>query len=255
MAYKLASKVVANQMKAVLKDIVCENQSAFVSERLITENVLLAHELMNHINRKRKGKVGEMALKLDMNKAYDQVEWRCLQKIMEKLGFHERWISIVMARVSFVTFAIRLNGKPCGMITPTRGLRQGDPFSPYLFLFCAEGLSALMHKATQRNDLKGLAASARGPRISHLFFTDDSLIFCRATEKEGAEVQRILQVYESSSGQQLNRNKTTLFFSSNTPTRIQEAIKSMFGAQVIKSHESYLGLPSLIGKSKKNKFS
>ena len=105
-----------------------------------------------------------------------------------------------------------------------------------------------------RKELKGVVASARGPRISHLFFADDSLIFCKATKKEGAEVQRILQVYESSSGQQLNRNKMALFFSYNTPTRTQEVIKSMFGAQVIKPHESCLGLPSLIGKSKKNTF-
>ena len=73
-AYKLASKVVANEMKIVLQEIVCENQSAFVAERLITYNVLMAHEMMTHISRKKKGKCGEMALKLDMSKAYDRVE-------------------------------------------------------------------------------------------------------------------------------------------------------------------------------------
>ncbi|KAL0011886.1 hypothetical protein SO802_006994 [Lithocarpus litseifolius] len=88
-AYKLASKAVANRLKTVLQDIMCENQSAFVSNRLITDNVLVAHELMHHINRKKKGKCGEMALKLDMSKAYDRVEWGCLQQIMAKLGFHE----------------------------------------------------------------------------------------------------------------------------------------------------------------------
>ena len=139
---------------------------------------------------------------------------------MEKLGFHEQWIRIVMTCVSSVTYAIRLNSQPCGMIIPTRGLRRGDPLSLYLFLLYAEGLSALLHKASLKNDLKGVAASARGPRISHLFFADDSLIFCKATEKEGVEVQRILQVKESSSGQQMNRNKMALFFSRNTPTRI-----------------------------------
>ena len=118
-----------------------------------------------------------------------------------------------MARVSSVTYAIRLNSQPCGRIVPTRGLRQGDHLSPYLFLLCAEGLSALLHKASLRNELKGVATSVRGPQISHLFFADDSLTFCKATEKERDEVQRILQVYESSLRQQLNRNKTALFFS------------------------------------------
>ncbi|XP_075664485.1 uncharacterized protein LOC142634090 [Castanea sativa] len=207
-AYKLASKVVANKLKLVLQDIIYENQSAFVSERLITNNVLMAHEIMNHISRKRKGKCGEMALKLDMSKAYDRVEWSCLQQIMAKLGFHKDWIRLVMRCVSPVTYA----------------------------------------------ELKGIAASARGPRISHLFFADDSLIFERATVKECLEIQRVLQVYEESSGQQLNRNKTSLFFSHNTANGVKETIKAMFGAQVIKQHESYLGLPSLVGRLKRNIF-
>ena len=99
-----------------------------------------------------------------------------------------------------------------------------------------------------------MAASARRPRISHLFFANDSLIFGRATVKECEEIQRVLQVYEASLGQQLNKNKTSLFFSHNTTNGVRETIKTMFGAQVIKSHESYLGLPSLVGRSKRNMF-
>jgi len=90
----------------VLREVVGENQSAFVSKRLITDNVLVAHEIMNHIHKKRKGKYGEMALKLDMSKAYYRVEWECLQLIMQKLGFHERWIQLVMRCVSLITYAI-----------------------------------------------------------------------------------------------------------------------------------------------------
>ena len=195
-----------------------------------------------------------MALKLDMSKAYDRVEWECLQQIMRKLGFHDKWIRLVMSCVSSVTYAVRVNGVPYGHISPTRGLRQGDPLSPYLFLIVAEGLSALLHKAVQEKKLRGVAVSARGPRISHLFFADDSLIFGRATTMECNEIQRILQVYETSSGQQLNRSKTSLFFSPNTDISTKESIKSMFGAQVIRPHESYLGLPSLVGKSKRNTF-
>ena len=147
-AYKIASKVVTNMMKSVLQEIIGENQSAFVAERLITDNVLVAHEMMNHISKKRKGKCGEMAVKLDMSKAYDRVEWDCLQLIMQKLGFHERWISTVMRCVSSMKYAVRINGQPCSHILPTRGLRQGDPLSPYHFLLCAEGLSTLLHQAT-----------------------------------------------------------------------------------------------------------
>ena len=189
-----------------------------------------------------------MALKLDMSKAYNREEWECLQLIMQKLGFHERWIQLVMRCVTPITYAIRVNGVPCGAIKPTRGLRQGDPLSPYLFILVAEGLSALIHRAIQNRALKGLAASVRGPKVSHLFFADDSLIFSRATVKECQEIQRILQVYEASSGQKLNRSKTSLFFSRNTENATKEAIKTMFGAQLIKPHESYLGLPSLVGR-------
>ena len=118
-AYKIASKVVANRMKLVLQEIIGENQSAFVAERLITDNVLVAHEMMSHISKKKNGKGGEMAIKLDMSKAYDQVEWECLKQVMKKLDFHEKWINTVMRCVSSVKYAVRINGQPYGFIQPT----------------------------------------------------------------------------------------------------------------------------------------
>ena len=90
------------------------------------------------------GKSGYMALKLDMSKAYDRVEWIFLDKILLKLGFQNSWVSLIMECISTVTYSILVNGEPQGMITSTRGLRQGDPQSPYLFLLCAEGLHAIL---------------------------------------------------------------------------------------------------------------
>ena len=99
-----------------------------------------------------------------------------------------------------------------------------------------------------------MAASANGPKITHLFFADDSLVFGRATVNEAKEIQRLLKVYEASSGQQLNCHKTSLYFSLNSNNGTKESVKTMFGAQVIKPHEAYLGLPSLMGRSKSNTF-
>ena len=173
---------------------------------------------------------------------------------MEKLGFDERWRVLVMRCVRSVTYSIKINGSPRGHIIPSRGICQGDPLSPYLFLLCAEGLSALIKASVARGDMKGVSVCREGPILSHLFFADDSLIFCKASLDECDALQKALRVYEEASGQELNRAKTSLFFSSNTPTTIKEEIKGRFGAQVIKQHEKDLGLPSLVGRNKRNSF-
>ena len=252
--YKLAAKTLANRLKKILPSIISDTQSAFVNGRLITDNVLVAFETMHHISQRRIGKKGEMTLKLDMSKAYDRVEWSCLNKIMEKLGFHPTWCSLMMQCISSVTYSIRIIGKPTRHIIPSRGLHQGDPLSPYLFLLCAEGLSALIKKAVADGHMESISLCRGGPLLSHLFFADDSIIFCKASIEDCDALQRVLKVYELASRQQLNRAKTSLYFSSNTAREVQEEIKARFGAQVIKQHEKYLGLPSLVGRNKKNTF-
>ena len=165
-----------------------------------------------------------------------------LAKIILKLGFHQRWVELVMLCISTVSYAICINGVPQGHITPFRGLRQGDPLSPYLFLICVEGLSALLHQAVHDKVLRGVSACQKGPKISHLFFVGDCLIFGWATIKKSEKILRLLKVYGELSSQQLNKQKTSLFFSRNTDRRIQEAIKGRFGDQVIKQHETYLAV-------------
>ena len=155
---------------------------------------------MNKISQRKIGKTGSMALKLDMSKTFDKVEWSCLEKIMTKMGFHSKWISMVMSCVTSVTYSIRINGVPQGRITPTRGLRQGDPLFPYLFLLCAESLSSLIHKSAEMGTLRGLQVCERSPHITHLFFADDSLLFCNATIADCDEIQRLLMVHERATG-------------------------------------------------------
>ena len=105
----------------------------------------------------------------------------------------------MMSCVNIVTYSIVVNGKQCGKICPKRGLRQGDLLSLYLFLFCAEGLSGLIKKAVSKGTIQEVAVARRGPKISHLFFADDSLIFCKANRRDCNKVLDILNVYEQAS--------------------------------------------------------
>ncbi len=191
-----------------------------------------------------------MAAKLDMSKAYDRVEWGYLEAIMLKLGFHANWVRLVLKCINSVSYSIMLNGAPSVCFVPSRGLRQGDPLSPFLFLMCAEGLSALLRKAEPMNLLKGVEVCRGGPRVSHLMFADDCLLFFRANSQECLEVLNVLGIYEEVSGQKLNVDKKTLFFSANTDSNIKDALSAMLGTSISNSVEKYLGLPSVMGRSK-----
>ena len=193
-------KVLANRLKKILPQIISESQSAFVPGRLISDNILIAFETLHHMQHMKGGRQGYMALKLDMSKAYDKVEWEFLEKIMLKMGFHTRWVSIVMECVRTVSYSVLINGDPKGFFNPSRGLRQGDPISPYLFLLCAEGLQALLAHAAQSKKIQGLSISRGGPNLTHLFFANDSVLFCRANLTDCHAIQEVLSKYERASG-------------------------------------------------------
>ena len=120
-----------------------------------------------------------MALKFDMSKAYDRVEWSFLECLLRKMGFHRRWVNLMMECITTVSYSILINWEPSQTIHPSRGLRQGDPLSPYLFLLCTEGLHGLISRAATSSDIMGISICRNGPRLIHLFFANDSLIFCR----------------------------------------------------------------------------
>ena len=150
-----------------------------------------------------------------------------------------------------MTYSILLNGEPKGFIRPSRGLRQSDPLSPFPFLFCAEGLNALLNKAVDNGEISCLSLCRQGPKITHLFFADDCLLFCRSNRIECQKIQQVLDWYEVASGQLVNKKKTTLFFSRNTPKEVQQEIKVSLGVSTITHYEKYLGLPSFVGRQKK----
>ena len=174
---------------------------------------------------------------------------------MAKLGFPDAWIERVMTYVSTPSYSVCINGKAFGNITPSRGLRQGEPLSPYLFLLCAEGFTALLAKVEAEGRIHGAAIRRSTLTISHLLFADDSLLFCRATYEEVRCISDILQLYAASSGQCINFEKSSVYFSSNTMGLQREAIKSELGVKEVDRFESYLGLPTLVGRAKYRTFS
>ena len=182
--YKIISNVLANKLKLILPRLISPSQSAFVPRRLIIDNVLVAYETLHAMHNRRSGRRGYMALKLNVSKAYDRVEWSFLRGIMSKLGLPKCWIDRVMSCVTSTSFSTRINGKAYGNIRPSRGLRQGDLLSPYLFLLCAEGFSSMLTKAQEEGRLHGVAVYKRASCISHLLCADDSLIFCKASQEE-----------------------------------------------------------------------
>ncbi|KAL0461293.1 UNVERIFIED_CONTAM: putative mitochondrial protein [Sesamum latifolium] len=192
-----------------------------------------------------------MALKLDISKAYDKVEWSFLRKVLFKLGFHDHFIQLVLLCVSSVSYSFILSGRQFGHIVPERGLRQGDPLSPYLFLLCTEALSSLISRAELEGHLKGICISRGAPSISHLFFADDTLLCCHASTEALNCIQNILQVYGKASGQEINYQKSVIVFSKNTPEPVMSFISEGLGIRKADRHEKYLGLPSVVGRSKR----
>src|SRR5690606_36573709 len=127
--------------------LISETQSTFVAERLISDNILISQEMFHGLQTNKSCQDKYMTIKTDMSKAYDRVELAFIEALMQKLSFDSHWIKLIMECISLVQYQVLINGQPHGFITPHRGLRQGDPLSPYLFIMCTEVLVANIRKA------------------------------------------------------------------------------------------------------------
>ncbi|KAL5556124.1 hypothetical protein UlMin_038360 [Ulmus minor] len=159
-----------------------------------------------------------------------------------------------MRCITIVSYSFLINGEVQGVLSPGRGLRQGDPLSPYLFVICDHGLSKMLTSFEQRKFFKGVSLAATCPSILHLFFADDNMIFCRARPSESFQLRQSLLKYAKASGQSINFDKSALSFSPNTDDRNKDEICSMFEISQVEGHDMYLGLPNFSMRNKRIQF-
>lgn len=248
--FRILSKVMANRLKSCLPGLISDKQSAFVEGRLLTDNALIAFEINHYFKRRTQGVNGVAGLKIDVSKAYDRLEWSFIDHMLAKFGFNRMWITRVMSCVQTVTYSFWQNGIEFGDVRPQRGIRQGDPISPYIYILCAEGLSSILRRHEEACLIHGCIVARGAPPISHLLFADDCYLFFRATGPEASTMKAILKRYEKISGHAINFNKSSVVFSPNTTEQNRSLVCETLDVREVSVPGKYLGVPMTVGKNK-----
>jgi len=199
---------VANRLKPLLPTIISGEQSRYVEGRQILDTIIQAHEVVHSLTSKRK--VG-MIMQLDIAKAYDKVNWTNIKKVLSAFGFDHNWIRWVMTLVTSASFSILVNGSPSDIFLPSRGLRQGDLLSPFLFILMMEGLGQSIKHAKETGKIQGLQLSKNGQALTHQQFVDDTMLQGIPTVKEVLAYKKIMSDFAMASGMAVNLSKSNFF--------------------------------------------
>jgi hypothetical protein len=167
---------------------------------------------------------------------------------MIKMGFDQKWIQWMVMCVESMDYSVLVNGEHVGPVIPGRGLRQGDPLSPYLFIICAEGLSSLIRNAEESDTIYGTSICCGAPSVSHLLFTDDCFLFFKAEASQAHVMKNILNVYEAASGQAISLPKSEIFYSRNVSDALKNNITNILIVRAVLGTGKYLGMSSMIGR-------
>eukprot|EP00253_Pinus_taeda_P015197 PITA_15197 len=240
-SYKIITKILANRLKKILPSLISENQGGFVPRRHITDNVILIQEAIHSsMSRKERG----MIIKLDMVNAFDWVNHSFLQVVLKTFGISEHFISRVMECISFNWTAPLINGRPGIAFKSSRGLRQGCPLSPFLYIIMAETLSLHLENKRRIKEITGIDIVRGSKGINHSLFADDTLLIGGASSLMARRFKETLDLFLQASGGKLKNNKC-MIYTWNVPRHITQRISLIMEipAQGNWSHFMYLGLP------------
>ncbi|XP_060211737.1 uncharacterized protein LOC132639298 [Lycium barbarum] len=245
---KIVSKVLNDRLSRIIPKIISQNQSGFVKDRSIGENVLLAQEIIHNIRKPNKG--GNVIIKLDMSKAYDRLSWNFLCIVMRKMGFSEQWIMIIWNLLSNMWYSVIINGRRHGFFQSYRGVKQGDLISPSLFIIVAEVLTRLLNKLFDIPRFSGFNMQSNGPMINHLSYADDIIIFCAGKTYTIQLIIEALNKYENNSGQLINKAKCCFLMADDTPIKRRKIVAKLLKFQEKEFPIIYLGCPLFAGRKR-----
>eukprot|EP00253_Pinus_taeda_P016597 PITA_16597 len=239
--YKLISKVVPNRLKPLLPLLVLPEQIGYVEGYQIMDGIILSNEVIHSLKLLKKP---GMIIKLDLSKAFDKLSWEYIQHMLLAFGFSTTWTCWIMNLISSPCFSVLLNGSPSQPFHSSRGIRQADSLSPFIFVLMAEGLSRLLHHAITSQTIKGIVLHRLSP-LSHQQFVDDTMLFGHPSFAEAKSFKAMLELFSEASGTSINASKSQLFFF-NTPVSIQRNITHILGFTIAVLPSKYLATPLML---------
>ena len=253
-SYKIITKVIVNRLKPILPILISNTQASFVPGRQITDNIVIVQEVI-HTMRRKQGSKGFMALKVDFEKAYDRLKWSFIRETLSQMNLPILLIDIIMDCITTSDLKVLWNGEPSRSFKPSRGVRQGDPLSPYLFVMCMERLYQTIEAAIIANKWKPIRASRGGPLLSNLFFADDIILFAEASLDQANVIHDCLDRFCNASGQKVSLAKSRVYFSKNVDTSTKAILTEALQMEATDDLGMYLGMPTLTSRVTKETFS